>query len=232
VRACEDVKRQILERAATMMEANIEDLEIEDKKVFVKGTSDKSVSISQIAFDGVYNYMDPATGNRMGIPGQIQGYASHFPASNSPPFAATFVEVEIDIETGELEIIEVVNAHDIGRAIHPPSVEGQLEGGVQQGLGMALTEETYYDDKGMCLNSSFTDYKMLGPSDMPKCRTILVEDPDPIGPYGAKSVGESGLVTPVGATANAVYNALGIQFKEAPIIPEKILKAIKEHGIS
>jgi len=86
--------------------------------------------------------------------------------------------------------------------------------------------------KGLCLNNSFTDYKMLGPSDMPKIKTILIEDPDPHGPFGAKSCGESGAVTPVGASANAIYHALGIQFTEAPITPEKILKAIKEQGIT
>jgi xanthine dehydrogenase molybdenum-binding subunit len=180
---------------------------------------------------GVYNFVDPATGKTIGIPGQIQGYASHFAPHNSPPFAACFVEVEVDIETGEVKLLETVQAHDIGRAIHPPSVEGQLEGGLHQGFGMALTEETYYDKNGLCMNNSFTDYKMLGPKDMPKAKIILVEEPDPIGPYGAKSVGEGGLVTPTGATANAIFNATGIMFNEGPITPEKILKAIKEKGV-
>jgi xanthine dehydrogenase molybdenum-binding subunit len=93
---------------------------------------------------------------------------------------------------------------------------------------MAMMEETYYDKNGLCLNSNFTDYKMLGPSDMPKVKIILVEEPDPVSPYGAKSCGESGLVTPTGAVANAVFNAIGVQISEGPITPEKILMAIKE----
>ena len=111
-------------------------------------------------------------------------------------------------------------------------MEGQLEGGFQQGAGMAMMEEMKYDDKGLCLNSNFTDYKMLGPSDMPKMKIILVEEPDPRGPYGAKSCGEGGCVTPTGAVANAVFNAIGIQIVEGPITPEKVLAAIKEKGLT
>ncbi len=230
VSACNEVNKQIMERAAKLLETDVDGLEIKEKKVWVKGT-DKSVDIREISYKGVFNYIDPATGQTMGEPGQIQGYSSFFPPSNSPPFAACFVEVEVDIETGVVKVTDVVNTYDIGRAIHPPSVEGQLEGGTQQGLGMALTEETYYDKNGLCLNSNFADYKMFGPTDMPRMKTILIEDPDPHGPFGAKSCGESGCVTPVGATANAIYHALGIQFTEGPITPEKIVAAIKEHGV-
>jgi len=231
IAACNDVKGQLFDRAARQLEASVDDLEMKDKKIFVKGSPDKNIDIKTIAFLGVYNFVDPATGKTIGIPGQIQGYASHFAPHNSPPFAACFVEVEVDIETGEVKVLEAVQAHDIGRAIHPPSCEGQLEGGIQQGLGMALKEETYYDKNGLCTNGNFTDYKMFGPKDMPQCKIILVEEPDPIGPYGAKSVGEAGLVTPTGAAANAIFNAIGIMFTDAPITPEKILKAIKEQGI-
>ncbi len=231
IAACEDAKKQILERAASEMEANVEDLEMRDKKIYVKGSPEKHLDVIDITYKGVYNFMDPATGQRMGSPGQIQGYASYFPPSNSPPFSACFVEVEVDIETGQVAVLEIAYAHDIGRAIHPPSAEGQLEGGIQQALGMALTEEINYDENGLCLNSNFTDYKVFGPTDMPKCKIILVEEPDPFGPYGAKSVGEAGNASPTGATANAIYNALGIQFIEGPITPEKIVAAIKTQGI-
>jgi xanthine dehydrogenase molybdenum-binding subunit len=125
-------------------------------------------------------------------------------------------------------VLKLVTAYDIGKAIHPDAVTGQLEGGAQQGIGNVLTEDMVYDAQGHCLNNNFTDYKMLGPSDMPELQMILVETaPDPNGPYGAKSCGESGLITPIGAVANAIYHALGIQFREAPITPERILKALK-----
>ncbi|MBN1547065.1 MAG: xanthine dehydrogenase family protein molybdopterin-binding subunit, partial [Syntrophaceae bacterium] len=115
--------------------------------------------------------------------------------------------------------------------IHPPSCEGQNEGAVQQGIGMALMEETYYDKNGLVTNGNFTDYKIPGPCDMPKFQNILVEDPDPIGPYGAKSAGEGALANPPGAVLNAIRNAIGIMIPDAPATPEKILKAIKEQGI-
>jgi len=141
-------------------------------------------------------------------------------------FVIGFAEVEVDMETGQVTVVEMVIAHDIGRAINPAAVTGQLVGGAQQALGMTLTEEIHYDDKGLNLNHSFFDYKLFGPLDMPKFTTILVENPDPIAPYGLKSVGEAGPVNPVGATANAISHAVGIMFPEAPITPEKILKAI------
>ncbi len=234
--ACDDAKRQIFERACKHFEklqitARPEDLELLDKKVRLKDNPDKYVPLEVITSEGIYHFINPETGEPGGEPGQIQGYASYLPAHNSPPFGACFIELEVDTETGEVKILEAVNTHDIGRAIHPPSVEGQMEGGLQQGLGNVLTEEIYYNENGLCMNNSFTDYKMLGPMDMPKVTNILVENPDPEGPYGAKSVGEAGLVTPIGATANAIYHAIGIQITHGPITPEKIVKAIKEKGL-
>jgi xanthine dehydrogenase molybdenum-binding subunit len=232
IEACESVKKQLLERAAQLLEANVKDLVMKDKVISVKGNPQKSISAVKIAKEGVYNYIDAATGKTIGIPGQIQGYSSFFAKHCSPPFGACVSEVEVDTETGEVKVLNLVNAHDIGKAIHPPSVEGQLEGGAQQGLGFVLTEEYAYDSKGRVLNNDFTDYKMLGPSDMPHAKIILIESaPDPIGPMGAKSCGESALMGPIGSVANAIYDAIGIQFTEAPVTPEKVLKAIKEQGL-
>ncbi|MEE8057895.1 MAG: molybdopterin cofactor-binding domain-containing protein [Pseudomonadales bacterium] len=232
MKACQDLRKQLFDRAAKILDASSEDLDMEDKQIFVKGSPDHSVSAEKICRVGIYNFTDPQTGEAEGEAGQLQAFISYIPDNNSPPFFSTFVEVEVDTETGEVELLELVSSHDIGRAIHPAICEGQMEGGAQQGLGMVLTEETYFDEKGFMINNSFTDYKMLGPSDMPKMTCILVENPDPYGPYGAKSVGEAGLVTPVGATANAIFQATGIQFTQGPITPEKILHAIKEKGIS
>ncbi|HNR14954.1 MAG TPA: molybdopterin-dependent oxidoreductase, partial [Thermodesulfobacteriota bacterium] len=226
--AAEDAKKQILQRASEMLEASPEDLELKDKKVFVKGSPDKSVDLKEITQRAVYATMDHKTGQPLVPQGQIQGYASYRPVHHSPPWSASFAEVEVDTETGKVKVVDFVTAYDIGRAIHPANVEGQLEGGAQQGLGNVLTEDIDYNAKGLCRNNSFTDYKLLGPVDMPPMKIILVEDPDPMGPYGAKGVGECGLITPIGAVANAIYHALGIQFKEEPITPERILKALKE----
>jgi xanthine dehydrogenase molybdenum-binding subunit len=232
LKACEDVKRQLIERAAQRLDVPAEDLEIKDRRVISRTDPEKAMSVREICHTGVYHFVNPQTGEANGVPGQIQGYASHFPSHNSPPFGACFAEVEVDTETGEVKVLELVLAHDIGRAINPKAVEGQLEGGAQQALGMTLTENIHYDAKGLCRNNSFTDYKMLGPMDMPKIKTILVEQPDPVAPFGLKSVGEAGPVNPVGATANAISHALGIMFTEAPITPEKILQALQKRKVA
>jgi xanthine dehydrogenase molybdenum-binding subunit len=232
LKACEDVKRQLVERAAQRLDVPAEDLEIRDRKVVSRTDPEKSMGVREICHAGVYHFVNPQTGEANGVPGQIQGYASHFPSHNSPPFGACFAEVEVDTETGEVKVLELVLAHDIGRAINPKAVEGQLEGGAQQALGMTLTENILYDKMGLCRNNSFTDYKMLGPMDMPKIKTILVEQPDPVAPFGLKSVGEAGPVNPVGATANAISHALGIMFTEAPITPERILQALQERKVA
>lgn len=232
IEACESVKKQLLERASQILEARVEDLEMDSKKVIsVKGSPKKSIDAREIAAQGIFNFFDPVSGKQIGIPGQIQGYSSFLANHCSPPFGACMSEVEVDTETGQVKVVELVNAHDIGKAIHPPSVEGQLEGGAQQGLGFVTTEDIYYDKNGLCLNNDFTDYKMPGPADMPKANIILVESaPDPIAPMGAKSCGESALMGPIGSVANAIADAIGIRFYDAPITPERILKGIKQSG--
>jgi xanthine dehydrogenase molybdenum-binding subunit len=224
--ACNDAKRQLFDRAAKLLEANPDDLQIEEGIISVKGSPSKTVSAEEICRNGVYHFNDVMTGQPVGEPGQIVGNSSYMPDHNAPPFAATFCEVEVDMETGEYELIDLVTGYDIGQAINPAIVHGQLDGGTQHGLGMGVIEEMYYDEKGRCTNAGFTDYKQLGPSDLPPIKNILIEEPDPNGPYGAKSVGELSLVTPLGAVANAIYNATGIQFTDLPITPEKILKAL------
>lgn len=232
MKACEDVNRQLIERASIRLDVPAENLEIKNRLVVAKDDPEKNLSVKEICHSGVYNFTNPETGETNGVPGQIQGYSSHFPVHNSPPFGACFAEVEVDIETGEIKVLELVLAHDIGRAINPMAVEGQLEGGAHQALGMTLTEETKYDEAGLCRNNGFTDYKMFGPVDMPKFTTILVEQPDPVAPFGMKSVGEAGPVNPVGATANAISHALGITFTEAPITPERVLLALQEQKVA
>lgn len=229
--ACKDVKNQLFERASVALDASVDELEMANKNIFVRGAPERNIDIATITYQGVYQPIDPETGQPEGIAGQIIGVASHHEKKNSPPFGATFIDLEVDTETGEITLHDMVLTHDIGKALHPAMCEGQMYGGAQHGLGMALTEETYYDEKGFCLNNSFTDYKQLGASDMPRTKIIFVEVPDEHGPFGAKSVGEASIVSPIGATANAVFNALGFQITEAPITPEKVLKAIQERGI-
>jgi putative selenate reductase molybdopterin-binding subunit len=161
---------------------------------------------------------------------QIMATASHTSHTSPPPFTAQFVEVEVDTETGRLQIVKLVAAVDCGVAINPTLAEGQVEGAVTQGLGFALCEEMMFDENGRLYNPNFADYKLFNALDMPQLETILVPTHEPTGPYGAKSIAEVPINCPAPAIANAVYDAIGVRITELPITAEKVLAAIKKQG--
>jgi CO/xanthine dehydrogenase Mo-binding subunit len=160
--------------------------------------------------------------------GTIIGSVTMNPTFSPIPAGAMFVEVEVDTETGEVHVDRVVYAHDIGRVINPMGAEGQVEGGLQQGIGYTLMEHTHFDpDNGTCLNGDFLDYKMPTSMEMPrKIESIFIESMEETGPFGAKSLSECCIIAPPGAIANAVYNAVGVRIRDLPITPEKILAAL------
>jgi xanthine dehydrogenase molybdenum-binding subunit len=141
-------------------------------------------------------------------------------------YGADFAEVEVDTETGQVRVIRLTGAFDVGRAINPDFVEGQITGGGVMGIGWALTEDLIMEN-GRILNGSFTDYKILHSVDVPRLDAIIVESHEPTGPFGAKGVGEGSMVCVASAIANAVYDAVGVRIKDLPITPEKILRALE-----
>lgn len=142
-------------------------------------------------------------------------------------FGTQAVEVEVDEESGEVRVLKVVAAHETGTTINQAMAEGQIEGSVAQGLGFALMEQPAHDD-GTILNDGFLDYKILANGDMPDTKAICVESEGTNGPFGAKGIGEPGLVPTAPAIANAIYEAMGVRFLELPITPDKVLEALKE----
>ncbi|HHT46863.1 MAG TPA: molybdopterin-dependent oxidoreductase [Firmicutes bacterium] len=148
--------------------------------------------------------------------------------SNAPPWIAHFAEVEVDLETGEVEVLRFVAAHDSGKIINPTIVEGQIEGAVLQGVGYALSEQIVYNDKGQQAQDSFHEYYMPSIKDTPEIETIIVETEEPSGPFGAKGVGECAQVPVAGAIANAVANAIGDRINELPMNKERVLAAIMQ----
>jgi CO/xanthine dehydrogenase Mo-binding subunit len=154
------------------------------------------------------------------------GSGSHATKESPPPFVAMFAEIEVDIETGVIKPLHIVSAVDVGRALNPDICEGQVEGAVTQGLGYALTEEIVIGDGGRVLNPSFMDYKIFCADDMPRLTTILVEEEEPTGPFGAKSVAEIAINGPAPAISNAVHDALGIRLRSLPMTAEKVLAAL------
>jgi xanthine dehydrogenase molybdenum-binding subunit len=147
--------------------------------------------------------------------------------SCSYAFGATGVEVEVDRQTGEVTILNLVSAHDVGRAVNPMLVKGQIYGAVYTGIGFGLTEELQVVE-GKVANPSFRDYKILTANDMIPVEAVIIEDPEPHGPYGVKGTGEPGLVPTAPAIANAVYDAVGVRIYDLPITPEKVLSALKD----
>jgi CO/xanthine dehydrogenase Mo-binding subunit len=141
-------------------------------------------------------------------------------------FAAQAVEVLVDTETGQVRVLDVVAADDVGRALNPLAVDGQIHGAVAQGLGYALFEGLAMEG-GRLLNGNLADYTLPTAEATPRVRTILVETNDPNGPYGAKGASETPILPTAGAVANAVYNAVGVRITSLPITPEKVLRALK-----
>jgi CO/xanthine dehydrogenase Mo-binding subunit len=146
----------------------------------------------------------------------------------APGFATQFCDVEVDPETGKVTVLRFVAAQDVGRAIHPSYVEGQIQGGVVQGIGWALNEEYIYNAKGRLDNAGFLDYRVPVASDLPMIEAIMVEVPNPSHPYGAKGVGEVNIVPPMAAIANAIENAIGRRMTELPMSPPRVLAAIDD----
>jgi xanthine dehydrogenase molybdenum-binding subunit len=142
-------------------------------------------------------------------------------------FGAQMAEVDVDAETGQVRVLRLVCANDVGRAINPMAVEGQVEGGAQMGLGYALTEELQVKD-GRVLNPNLHDYRLFTMADMPHIESILVETDDPQGPFGAKGVGEMGGTPTAAAIANAIYDAVGVRLTTLPMTPERVLKAMEQ----
>jgi putative selenate reductase molybdopterin-binding subunit len=213
--AARDARRQILAVAADLLTIPAEQLSIHDSVIWADEAPTK-LTIADIAHETLY-------GNHRQ---QILGKGD-FSIHDSPaPFYAQFAEVEVDIETGQVRVTRLVNVLDLGRAINPALASGQVEGAVTMGLGYALSEEIKLDEKGRVRNPGFVDYKLFTTMDMPQMTTILVEDPEPSGPFGAKSAGEVPINGPAPAIANAIFDAIGVRIRDLPITPEKILAAL------
>jgi CO/xanthine dehydrogenase Mo-binding subunit len=165
----------------------------------------------------------------MGVCEQVIGSAAGVAPAMPGYYGAVFAEVEVDIETGEVNVLKLTSAFDVGRAINPDLVEGQIIGGGAMGVGFALTEDLLVEN-GRIMNSSFTDYRLLRACDVPEIVPIIVESHEPTGPYGAKGVGEGCMVNVASAIANAIYHATGVRLTDLPMTPEVILQGLRECG--
>jgi CO/xanthine dehydrogenase Mo-binding subunit len=220
MQAAEDARRQTLEIAAGELEAAVQDLELVDGRVVVRGMPDRGITLTQIGRKGNL-YMSK-------VP-PVLGSAHPAFTQQAPAFAAQIARIEVDPDTGELTLHDFVVVQDCGRAINPLAVEGQMQGGAVQSLGIALTEALTYDEKGRLTNPSLLDYRTLTAADLPNIETIIVEVPSPAGPFGARGVGEPPIVPALAAIANALEDATGMRLTECPMTSERIAMALVEH---
>ena len=223
IEAAEDVKRQMMERAATIWDTPVENVEYVDGGVSHKSDSQLRMSFKELA--GQFLSM-------MSVGGTIIGRSSVDPRGSGNAFATHIVDVEVDTETGKVEILRFTAVQDAGKAIHPSYVEGQMQGGVVQGIGWALNEEYFFNDKGQMVNSSLLDYRMPTSLDLPMIDTVIVEVANPGHRFGARGVGEVPIVPPMAAIANAIHDAIGVHIKQLPMSPGKVLEALWQNGNS
>ena len=212
--AAQDVRRQMVERAGKIWDVSLDEVDYSNGVIAHK--SDPELRFTFKALAGRLN----ATG------GPIVGKANVDPRGTGSAFGVHVVDVEVDPETGKVDILRYTAAQDVGKAIHPSYVEGQIQGGVVQGIGWALNEEYFFNDKGEMTNSSFLDYRMPISLDLPMIDTVIVEVANPGHPYGVRGVGEIPIVPPMAAIANAIYDAIGVRMYELPMSPGKVLEAL------
>jgi len=216
--AAQDVKRQMTDRAALLWETSADDVELFDG-VF-KHKSDPEL---QTTFKDLAESL-PDTG------GPVVGSANMNPTGAGSTFATNIVDLEVDPETGKVTILRYTALQDAGKAVHPSYVEGQMQGGIAQGVGWALNEEYYMGEDGRMQNSSFLDYRMPTALDLPMIDTVIVEVANPQHPYGVRGVAEVPIVPPLAAVANAIYQAIGIRMTDLPMNPAAVVKAISQNG--
>ncbi len=228
--ACDDLMRQVCELAAPMLARPVEDLEFRDGAVWIKGSNEFLDSPEIIR-------------RKFGPRGSsIQGHGTFIPPKAQAPdmetgqspkvsafwmYATQVADVEVDAETGQVKLLRIVAAHDLGKAINPADSEAQIEGGVAQGVGATLHEEMIVQ-QGVVTNPTFAEYKIPTARDVPEIVPILVEAEHEEGPYGAKGLGEPVLAPTSPAIANAIFNATGARLTSLPITPEKVLAALQE----
>ena len=216
MKTCETLKEKILAKGAQYLECSREEVDFDGKKVFCLKDG-REISLMEI-------------GNRIMCNNEDALFASESYSSpvSPPPFMVGAAEVEVDLETGETKVIDYAAAVDCGTPVNPNLARVQAEGGILQGIGMALTENITYNKLGKLAENSLMQYKIPTRVDIGKIQVDFESSYENEGPFGAKSIGEVVINTPLPAVADAIYNATGTRFYELPITPEKIAMAVLE----
>jgi carbon-monoxide dehydrogenase large subunit len=225
VDACAQVKAKLVTAAAALLEASPADVDIEDGQAFVRGAPGSAVPLAKVIQASIPTFARPGVASP-----DFEASAYHHVPTVTWASAVHVAQVEVDVGTGRVALLKYVVAHDCGKVINPPIVEGQIHGGVAQGVGGALYEEMVYDEKGQLLTGSLMDYAVPKAMDLPPIDTVHLEYPSARNPLGVKGLGEGGAISPPAAIANAVEDALlpfGVKVTETPLHPARVLDLIR-----
>mgnify|MGYP003346155559 FL=1 len=215
------IKDRAVERAAKIWGVEASECSYDRSRATISGPNGEDGKPREMTFVQL-------AGQQAGSGGYLSGHVDNSGAQGGPTYAGNIVDVEVDEETGKVTVLRFTVVQDAGNALHRDYVEGQLQGGAAQGIGMALTEEYYYDDSGVLRNASLLDYRIPTTLDVPMIETIVVEVPNPGHPLGVRGVGECAIVVPMAAVSNAVANATGLRPTSMPVSPRKLLEMIMD----
>ena len=216
ISAADDLRAQMAHRCALVWEVQPEDVDFADGVFTCRRNPADNMTIAEVA------------GRMMRTGGPLTASASATSTGVGPVFAGNIIDVEVDPDTGKVDILRCTAFIDSGTSVHPSYVEGQMQGGTVQGLGWALSEDYTYNADGQMLNSSFLDYRMPTALDLPMIDTVVVEVPNPRHPYGLRGVGEAPIIPPLAALHNAIYHATGVRINQLPLSPTAVLAALQE----
>jgi aerobic carbon-monoxide dehydrogenase large subunit len=228
--ACREVRSKLVRAASVLLEAGPEDIEIDDGRVFVRGSPGLAVDLARVVHASMPTFARPGV-----APPDFEASAYHHVPTVTYASAVHVAQVEVDVGTGEVKLLRYVVAHDCGRVINPTIVEGQVHGGVAQGVGGALFEEMVYDETGQLLTGSLMDYAVPKADDLLPIETVHLEFPSPRNPLGVKGLGEGGAISPPAAIGNAVEDALapfGVRVTETPLTAARIVALLERAGRS
>ncbi|MDW7740061.1 MAG: molybdopterin cofactor-binding domain-containing protein [Bacillota bacterium] len=228
--ACKDALDTVLEVASKELHVNKDSLIVEDGVIMMEGYPALSMPMQEAALKSYKIYGKPPIGKGSFNP--LTTFVDAEKGQGKPfdvfVYAAQVAEVEVDTETGVVEVLKIYAAHDCGVPINPSFAEGQVFGGIHMGFGYATMEEILWSQDGQMVNPQLTDYMIPTALDMPELECHLITDPEPTGPFGAKGIGEPSLLPTAPAILNAIYDAVGVRLYELPVTPEKVFWALRE----
>ncbi len=236
IQAAQEARKVMLEVAADELEASPDDLETDGQgNIRVKGSPDRSIFIVDLALAAHFKHARTISGRGMFMKpkSDVDPDTGEMDPDSTEAHACTVAEVEVDTETGEVTVLSLKSAYEVGQQVNPALVEGQIRGGSFMGMSHALYETTapYYPALDHA-PGSFSEYLLPGPTELPEIDSVVLEYPSSTGPYGVKGLGEMTANSPIPAIVNAIYNACGVRITELPVTPEKILRGLGEKALA